>query len=105
MLEIKNMTVCYSGHAQPAVEKFNLNIKKGDICSIVGESGSGKSTMMKCLYFDQDITSGAAYLSTYKEGKANIFEETSQQKRYIRNYVMGMVYHCLLYTSDAADEL
>ena len=48
--------------------------------------------MMKCLYFDQDITSGAAYLSTYKEWKVNIFEETSQQKRYIRNYVMGMVY-------------
>ena len=30
---------------------------------IVGESGSGKSTLMQCLYFDQNVTSGEAYLA------------------------------------------
>ncbi|AQS56909.1 MAG: ATP-binding cassette domain-containing protein [Novibacillus thermophilus] len=64
----------------------------GEILGVVGESGSGKSSVVKSLYFDEDVHSGVATISAYKGGKVNIFSESAQQKRYIRNYLMGMVY-------------
>jgi putative phosphonate transport system ATP-binding protein len=70
----------------------NVDLYQGEILGIVGESGSGKSSFVKSLYFDDAVTSGEATISTYHDGKANIFSVSAQQKRYIRNYMMGMVY-------------
>lgn len=75
-----------------ACQNLNFEVYEGEILGVVGESGSGKSTMMQCLYFDKEVTDGKAYLSNYKDGEKNIFEESSQQKRYIRNNVLGKVY-------------
>lgn len=70
----------------------SFKVYEGEILGIVGESGSGKSTMMQSLYFDNDVTSGEYYLNNYKDGKVNIFNESSQMKRYIRNNLLGKVY-------------
>lgn len=75
-----------------AVRDVNFKLYPGEILGIVGESGSGKSTLMKTLYFDQQVTSGAAYLSLYEDGKVNLFDSSSQNRRYLRNHLMGMVY-------------
>ncbi|MDR3588389.1 MAG: ATP-binding cassette domain-containing protein [Negativicutes bacterium] len=75
-----------------ACHDINLDLEQGEILGIVGESGSGKSTLVRCLYFDDDVTGGKAYLAAYGGGRADIFCETSQKKRYIRNHLMGMVY-------------
>lgn len=75
-----------------ACQDISFDVYDGEILGVVGESGSGKSTMMQCLYFDQDVTSGTCTLKTYKDGKENIFTQTSQQQRYIKNHVLGMVY-------------
>lgn len=90
----ENLVGNYCPHCQTvyACQNINFEVYPGEILGVVGESGSGKSTMMQCLYFDQDVTSGSCTISSYKEGKANIFEETDQQKRYIKNHVLGMVY-------------
>lgn len=75
-----------------ACQDLNFEVYEGEILGVVGESGSGKSTMMQCLYFDKEVTEGEAYLANYKDGEKNIFKESSQQKRYIRNNVLGKVY-------------
>ncbi len=75
-----------------ACRDLSFDLYKGEILGIVGESGSGKSTMMRCLFFDEETTAGDAYIQTYEDGLTNILSVSSQQKRYIRNHMMGMVY-------------
>jgi len=75
-----------------ACADVSLELYGGEILGVVGESGSGKSTLLRCLYFDEEASSGEAFLQGYKSGQVNIFTETGQQKRYIRNYHLGMVY-------------
>ncbi|MGL4454192.1 MAG: ATP-binding cassette domain-containing protein [Sarcina sp.] len=71
---------------------LSFDLYEGEILGIVGESGSGKSTMMQCLFFDKDVSSGEAYMKAYENGEKNIFEESSQRKSYIRNNIFGKVY-------------
>lgn len=111
VLEVKNLTVRYGktcAHCQDggALEKntcphcktvwacsdINIDLFEGEILGIVGESGSGKSTLMKSLYFDFGITEGSGYLRDFKEGGEDIFSQSLQQKKYIKNHIMGMVY-------------
>lgn len=93
-LESKNLekNYCIKCGTVYACRGISFNVYKGEILGVVGESGSGKSTMMQCLYFDKDITSGEGYISEFKHGKVNVFAESTQQKRYIRNNILGKVY-------------
>ncbi|MGL4850435.1 MAG: ATP-binding cassette domain-containing protein [Clostridium sp.] len=75
-----------------ACRDISLNLYEGEILGIVGESGSGKSTLMQSLYFDREISSGVGYMRDYKNGEVNIFNESTQMKRWIRNNVFGKVY-------------
>ncbi|MHB8171753.1 MAG: ATP-binding cassette domain-containing protein [Thermincolia bacterium] len=70
----------------------SLDVEAGEILGFVGESGSGKSTLVKCLYFDEEPTWGAFYINSYCNGEVNVFKETGQRRRYIRNHLLGMVY-------------
>lgn len=75
-----------------ACRDVSFDVFPGEVLGIVGESGSGKSTLMQCLYFDQEVSGGEAYLADYHDGEKNLFQESSQQQRYIRNNIMGKVY-------------
>src|SRR5699024_5434656 len=75
-----------------ACRDVSFDLFPGEILGIVGESGSGKSTMMQCLYFDEAVTSGEAYVNDSDLMGKNMFELSAQQKRSIRNHKYGMVY-------------
>lgn len=83
---------CPHCHTIYACREVSFDLYKGEILGIVGESGSGKSTFVRCLYFDQEISEGEAYIHPYDNGKVNIFGITSQQKRYLKDHLLGMVY-------------
>jgi putative phosphonate transport system ATP-binding protein len=75
-----------------ACRDISFDLYKGEIIGIVGESGSGKSTVVRCLYLETDVSEGSIFVSGFKEGKVDILNETSQQKRFIKDYLFGMVY-------------
>ena len=41
-----------------AVRDVSLDVFPAEIVGVVGESGSGKSSLMKCLFFDEEATEG-----------------------------------------------
>lgn len=87
-----NSNICPETDSIVACAGINFDLYPGEVLGIVGESGSGKSTVVKLLYFDLEKTAGGAWLAPYEQGHANILEASGQQKRRIRNHLMGMVY-------------
>jgi putative phosphonate transport system ATP-binding protein len=75
-----------------ACSNINFDLYPGEVLGIVGESGSGKSTLVQMLYFDMAATSGEATFKAVDDGATNLFDLSSQRKRYVRNHLMGMVY-------------
>ena len=47
ILEIKDLTVCYSGHC--ALQSVNLDVRKDEFLGIIGPNGGGKSTLLKAI--------------------------------------------------------
>jgi len=70
----------------------NIEVYEGEVLGLVGESGSGKSTVLQCLFQDTMPSSGAAYLTAFAEGRKNIWDATSGERRMLRNKLLGMVY-------------
>lgn len=90
----KSLTKNYCPKCQTiyACRDVSFDVYKNEILGVVGESGSGKSTVVKCLYFDQEASKGNVKLSIFEEGKTNIMDASSQQKRFLRDKLFGMVY-------------
>lgn len=55
-INLKNVTKSYGKNT--VLDKVNLNIEKGEICTIVGPSGSGKSTLLNIIGGLDSIDSG-----------------------------------------------
>ena len=74
-----------------AIRNVSLELYRGEILGIVGESGSGKTTLMKSLYLDMLPTEGFYTLPDWNEDE-NVFSASVQQRKNIRNQMLGMVY-------------
>ena len=87
-----NSNICPRTGAVVACSNISFDLYPGEVLGIVGESGSGKSTLVQMLYFDTEATSGEVNFGPVENGTVNIFDLSSQKKRYVRNHLMGMVY-------------
>lgn len=84
--------ICPKCHSIVACARIDLDVYPGEIVGIVGESGSGKSTLIKLLHFDQEPTSGYAYVQGFEDGQVDMFAVSNQKKRWLRNHQLGIVY-------------
>jgi ABC-type multidrug transport system fused ATPase/permease subunit len=48
-IKLNQLTFCYPGAKQPALQDISFTVEKGDCIAIVGASGSGKSTLVDVL--------------------------------------------------------
>lgn len=83
---------CPHCHTIYAVHNVSLDVHENEVIGIVGESGSGKSTLMQCLYFDQVVSFGEAFLHVSDLSHQNMFSLSRQKHKHIKNHFMGMVY-------------
>lgn len=75
-----------------AVTDVGFELHESEVLGIVGESGSGKSTILNCLYFDDEPSAGSAYLAGFESPQVSIFDVSNQKRRHIRNHLLGKVY-------------
>jgi putative phosphonate transport system ATP-binding protein len=74
-----------------AAHNVSFDLYQGEILGIMGESGSGKSTAVKCLYFDEEPSTGRAVF--YDQGEEfALFDLNKAQQRRLANQRFGMVY-------------
>ena len=57
-----DVTFCYPGTQEPAVEHISFTAKKGQMIGIIGGTGSGKSTLLHLLVHGYERTSGRILL-------------------------------------------
>ena len=84
ILNVSNLTFNYNGEL-PILKNLSFNVKNNELISIVGGSGCGKSTIIKLLANIETPTNGDISINSIS--------------------YMPQSDTCLLYTSDAADEL
>jgi subfamily B ATP-binding cassette protein MsbA len=58
-IEFREVSMCYSPEARPAVREISFSIEKNRMVALVGSSGAGKSTLVNLLLRLYDPTGGA----------------------------------------------
>jgi ATP-binding cassette subfamily B multidrug efflux pump len=61
-IEIRDLTFTYEKQHQPALNKVNLKIDRGERISIMGRVGSGKTTLLKQLVRLLDTPAGTVFI-------------------------------------------
>lgn len=67
MLEINELSKSFN--KRKILDKFSLNVEKGEIVSILGPSGIGKSTLLRCINGLEKIDSGEIIINNKKNLK------------------------------------
>ena len=80
MVEVKNLSKTFDG-ATEVLKDINLHIKKNEVVAILGPSGTGKSTLLRCLNYLCEPTTGIVRVGDVTVDAAN---HTKQDIRNLR---------------------
>ena len=82
------------------IKDISLDVKSQSFTVLVGPSGCGKSTMLRMIAGLEDINSGTISID------GEVVNDLPPKERNIAMVFQSYALypHCLLYTSDAADE-
>ena len=67
MIEVKDLTKTYDGSIR-AIRGISLNINRGEFAVLFGPSGVGKSTLLRCLNYLVEPTSGEVIIDGQRVG-------------------------------------
>ena len=80
MVEVKNLSKTFDG-ATEVLKDINLHIKKNEVVAFLGPSGTGKSTLLRCLNYLCEPTTGIVRVGDVTVDAAN---HTKQDIRNLR---------------------
>lgn len=85
IISVKELVKEYNGGKVVALNKCNLDVKKGEVVAIIGPSGSGKSTLLRSLNLLEEPTKGEIFFEGENLASKEIDINIHRQK-------MGMVF-------------
>ena len=87
LVQINDVTKCYDGSAQPAVDGITLDVAPGEAVAVMGPSGSGKSTLLNLIAGLDRPTTGSI---TVDGQRINRLTETGMAR--CRRRRIGMIF-------------
>jgi len=80
MVDVKNLSKTFDGTTE-VLKEINLHVEKHDVVAILGPSGTGKSTLLRCLNYLCEPTTGVIRVGDVTVDAQN---HTKQQVRDLR---------------------
>lgn len=96
-ISMKNLTFCYPGSEEPAVQDVNMEIGQGETVAVIGGTGSGKSTLVKLLLAFYRPTEGSICL-----GDRN-YEELSRET--VRDNIVAALQKSMIFEGTIASNI
>jgi len=100
MVEVKNLSKTFDG-ATEVLKDINLHIKKNEVVAILGPSGTGKSTLLRCLNYLCEPTTGIVRVGDVTVDAAN---HTKQDVRNLRRQSAMVFQNYNLFKNKTAKE-
>lgn len=119
MLQISNLTKKFGSVS--VLKGIDLNVNKGEVVSIIGPSGTGKSTLLRCINYLEEPTSGSITIDNlcitpenqtkkklyeFRRKTAMIFQDHSlfENKTVLENITLPLTVACGFSKSDAKEK-
>ncbi len=95
VLDVRNLTKIYplGDYTVTALNKVNLQVKKGEFIAVVGPSGAGKTTLINCLGALDFPNEGKIIYNIDGKGKgSDITKMSDKEHKEMRLYLIGLIF-------------